>query len=163
MNVRTKLFLATIATLCLAVFSGAAMADCTICGSTQAKACSESGTMYIAGPTLELPSNVAPFSPAANFMSLCGLARWQHAQETGEWLPRPAACPGVTYRTVGATTATTTVTTWTSAKRPVECVDNPFAPEVNFMSGCGYHRWRHYKETGVWLPGSQICRVVHGG
>lgn len=152
MNTRTKLFLTAVATLCLAAFGGAALAACGDCGGCEAGACPLTASMHIAGPTttLEVPTNVAPFSPGANFMSLYGLARWQHAQETGEWVPRSAGCPA------GAHKAATT------AKKAVACVSDPFAPEANFMSGCGFGRWRHYKETGVWLSGSQICKVVHG-
>lgn len=153
MNRSARLLAMLVSALCFAAMGGIAAADCTGCSSAQASVCTPGSTVHIAGPaTLVLPANVAPFSPAANFMSLCGFARWQHAQKTGEWLPRPEACPPLVGQPAGG-----------AAKRPVACVDDPFAPEVNFMSGCGYHRWRHYKETGVWLPGCEICKVVHGG
>jgi hypothetical protein len=28
------------------------------------------------------------------------------------------------------------------------------------MSGCGYNRWVHYQETGVWLSRAETCATV---
>jgi hypothetical protein len=155
MKTSTKLTLMMVATLAFAAMGGAALADCGSCGESHAK----------------IDGDLTAYSAETNYMSLCGYARWAHAQHTGDWVSRHAACMDAgmhqyceTCMATGDKDAfvhhTTHPAGYTTRAAKTSCVDNPHSAQVHFMSGCGYNRWVHYQETGVWLSRAETCATV---